>query len=73
MVFVGRHAIVKRPAAGADAIHQSMFHQQIKDAVNGDPVDTAGPLQGFENIGGGQGAAVVTDYFEYTKSVVGRI
>ena len=73
MVCIGGHAIIKGSAAGADAIDQFMFHQKIQDAIDGDPVDTVCPIQGFENIGGGKGIAVVADDFEYTKPVVGCI
>jgi hypothetical protein len=45
VVIIGGQAVIKCPPACADALNNPVFHQQVKNAVDGCPVDRAAASQ----------------------------
>ena len=50
MVIIGGQTVVSGPAAGAEALNDAVFHQQIQNAVDGHPIDRTAALQGFKYV-----------------------
>jgi hypothetical protein len=70
VMFIGCHAIAEGPAAGADAFHQALFHQDIQYAINSDAVDALGSLQRLVNIGSGKWVGVIANDLQNMQAVV---
>ena len=69
MMFIGRQAVIKSPATGADTLDDPASDQQIENAIDGHPVDGSAAIQGFEYIACGQRETVVTDNFQHTQPI----
>ena len=70
MVVVGGQAIVGGPAAGADALDDAMADQQVENAVDRHPVDSAAAFEGVKDVTGRQWETVVAHDLQNAQAIV---
>ena len=64
VMVIGGHAVIKSPPARAEAFNNAVLHQQVKNAVDGYPIDRVAPVQYFVDIACGKGKSIVSNDFQ---------
>ncbi len=72
-MIIGGQAVIKCPATRADALNDALFDQQVKNAVDGHPIDRTAPFQDFIDIACGEGKSVISDNLQNTQPIGRRL
>ena len=63
--------IIKGPTAGVDALNDSVFHQQVENAVDSHEMNRAAPLEDIVDVADRQWVRVIPDNFQNPKPIGG--
>ena len=69
MIGIWGETVAEGAIAGADALNQSFFHQELQDAVHCHPIDLLGLVQFLDNLLSTQGMRPVANYLQNAQSI----
>ena len=71
MMIIWGQTVIKCPATRADAFNDAVLHQQVKNAVDGHPINRAAPFENFIDVACGKGKSVISYDFQNAHSIGG--
>jgi hypothetical protein len=69
VVGIWGQTVAKRAVSGTNTLNQFVFHQQIQNSVNSDPINIPALVQGGNNLLRTDGVGAVADNFQDTQSI----
>ena len=73
VVIIWGQAVIKCPSTRADAFNNVVLHQQVKNAVDGHPINRAAPFQDFVDVACWKWKSVISYNFQNTHPIGGRL